>query len=123
VRDKDWVERREFASATPSLFMPDLAPRLLAILGKYMRDPDAAVAGAMTLTALQIDLLDLPLIYLDVEDAFDIDVGQGDGLEQPATVDDLVARVAARLAARAMPRPRLPRRKSNWMSTGAERQR
>jgi hypothetical protein len=101
--------------------MSDLMPRVFAILRKYMRDPSAAVAGAMTLADLELDPLDIPLIYLDVEDAFDIDVGQGD--DQPATVDQLVARVAARLAARAMPRPRLPRRKSNWMSTGAERQR
>jgi hypothetical protein len=103
--------------------MSDLTPRVFAILRKYMRDPNAAVAGPMGLTELEIDLLDLPLIYLDLEDAFDVDVGQGDGLEQPATVDDLIARVAARLAARAMPRPRLARRKSSWMSTGAERQR
>jgi len=101
--------------------MPDLTPRLLAILRKYMRDPNAAVAGSLTLTALQIDLLDLPLIYLDLEDAFDIDVGKGDGFEQPATVDDLLAHVDARLKARAV--PRLPRRKGNWMSTGAARQR
>ena len=101
--------------------MPDLTPRVTAILRKYMRDANAAVAGSLTLTDLQIDLLDLPLIYLDLEDAFDIDVGKGDGFEPPATVDDLLAHIDARLKARAM--PRLPRRKGNWMSTGAERQR
>jgi len=103
--------------------MPDLTPRVIAILRKYMRDPNAMVAGPMALTELEIDLLDLPLIYLDLEDAFDVDVAHGDGIEPPGTVDHLIARVAARLAARAMPRPRLPRRKSTWLSTGAERQR
>ena len=106
-----------------SPFMPDLTPRLIAILRKYMRNPNAAVAVTASLTELEIDPLDLPLICLDIEDALDIDVGPGDGLEPPTTVDHLIARVAARLAARAMPRPRLPRRKSNWISTGAERQR
>jgi acyl carrier protein len=103
--------------------MSDPTSQVTAILRKYMRDPNTVVAAALTLTALEIDLLDLPLIYLDIEDAFDIDVGQGDGLEQPATVGQLIARVAERLAARAAPRPRLPRRKSTWLSTGAERQR
>ena len=36
------------------------------------------------------------------------------------TRDDLVARVASGLAAKALPRVRIPRPKRNWMSTGAE---
>lgn len=103
--------------------MLDPTPRVIAVLRSYMRDPSALVAGALTLAELEIDPLDLPLIYLDLEDAFDIDVGHGDGPEPPATVDHLIARVGARLAERARPRPRLPRPKSNWMSTAAERQR
>ena len=59
------------------------------------------------------------MICLDVEDAFDVQIGHGDELEELATVDDLVARVASRLAAKALPRTRIPRRKGNWMSTGA----
>jgi hypothetical protein len=104
-------------------FMHDLTPRLVAILQKYMRDPALRVAGSMALSELDIDLFDLPLIYLDLEDVFDVHVGPGDELEEPVTVEDLVARVAASLAARALPRGRMPRRKGSWMSTGAERRR
>jgi acyl carrier protein len=99
--------------------MPDLAPGLIAILQKYMRDPTASVGGSTMLSALEIDLLDLSLICLDVEDTFDVQIGHGDELKGLATVDDLVARVALRLAAKALPRVRIPRRKGNWMSTGA----
>ena len=103
--------------------MSDLTPRLIAILQKYMPDPGARVVGAMALSELQIDLFDLPLIYLDVEDAFDVHIGPGDEPEETATVEDLVARVASCLAAKALPRVRVPRPKGNWISTGAERRR
>jgi acyl carrier protein len=100
--------------------MHDLTPALIAILQKYMRDPAASVGRCTTLKELEIDLLDLPMICLDVEDAFDVQIGQGAELEELATVDHLVARVAVRLVAKAMPRTRSPRRKGNWISTGAE---
>lgn len=101
--------------------MHDLTPALIAILRKYMRDPAASVGRSKTLSELGIDLLDLPLICLDVEDAFNVQMGHGDELEELATAHDLVARVASCLAAKAMPQTRIPRRKGNWMSTGAER--
>jgi acyl carrier protein len=101
--------------------MPDLTPELIAVLQKYMRDPAATVVGSMALSELEIDLLDLPMICLDVEDAFDVQIGQGEELVELATVDELVARVALRLAAKALPRVRIPRRRGNWISTGAER--
>ena len=101
--------------------MYDLTPRLITVLQKYMRDPAASVGRSTTLSELQIDHLDLPLICLDVEDVFDVQIGHGDELKELATVDDLVARVASCLAAKAMPRVRIPRRKGNWLSTGVER--
>ncbi len=103
--------------------MHDLIPGLIPVLRKYMRDPTASVAGSTTLREVGIDPLDLPLISLDVEDAFDVQIGHGDELEELATVHDLAARVTSRLAAKAMPRAHIPRRKGNWMSTGAERRR
>ena len=98
--------------------MHDWTPRVIAILRNYMRDPTAGVAGSMALNDLAIDLLDLPLIYLDLEDAFDVDIDLADELEQSATVHAVIARIAARLAAKALPRPRIVRRKGGWMSTG-----
>jgi acyl carrier protein len=98
--------------------MHDWTPRVIAILRNYMRDPTAGVAGSMALSDLAIDLLDLPLIYLDLEDAFDVDIDRADELEQSATVDAVIARIAARLAAKALPRPRILRPKGGWMSTG-----
>lgn len=100
--------------------MPHVTPGLIAILQKYMRDPTARVASSAKLRELGIDLLDLPLICLDVEDAFDVQLGHGDELEELETVHDLVARVTSCLVAKAMPRTRIPRPKKNWMSTGAE---
>ncbi len=103
--------------------MPDLTPELTAILRKYMRDPGAPVGRSTRLSEIEIDQLDLPVICLDVEDAFDVQIDYGNELEDLATVDDLVARLAAALAAKALPRIRVPRRKGNWLSTGAERRR
>ena len=94
---------------------------LIAILQKYVRDQNASFGRSASLSELGIDPLDLPLICLDVEDAFDVQIGHGDELRQLATVDDLIARVASCLAAKALPRVRMPRPKKNWMSTGAER--
>ena len=98
--------------------MHDMTPRVIAILRNYMRDPTAGVAGSMALNDLAIDLLDLPLIYLDPEDAFDVDIDLADELEQSATVDAVIACIAARLAAKALPRPRILRPRGGWMSTG-----
>lgn len=99
--------------------MPDLTARLIAILRKYMRDPKTSVGSATTLDELEIDHLDLPMICLDVEEAYDVTIGHGDDLDGLATVGDVAARLAERLAERAAPRTRAARRRSSWMSTAA----
>ena len=99
--------------------MPDLTARLIAILRKYMRDPKAAVGSATTLDELDIDHLDLPMICLDVEEAYDVTIGYGDNLDGLATVGDVASRLAERLKERAMPRLRAPRRRGSWTSTAA----
>ena len=102
--------------------MQQLSPRLVSILQKYMRDPAAHVAGAATLTGLEIDHLDLPLILLDVEDAFDVQIPFDDETDAFATVDALTASIAFHLAAKALqpyPRSSVPRSTRSWMSTGA----
>jgi acyl carrier protein len=103
--------------------MHDLTTGLISILRKYMRDPDAGVGNATVLADLAIDDLDLPMICLDLEDAYGVHMGHGDEPGALETVGDLSARLVARLAAKQLPRLRRPRPRSGWMSTGAERQR
>jgi hypothetical protein len=88
-----------------------------------MRDPAASVGRSTTLRELAIDHLDLPMICLDVEDAFDVHMGNAVQIEDLATVDDLVGVVASCLEEKAKPRVRTPRRKGGWMSTGTESRR
>jgi acyl carrier protein len=103
--------------------MHDPALNLTAILRKYMRDPSRPVHSAVALTDLGIDRLDVPLICLDIEDAFDVSIGLGEDLDELVTAGDIAARLAGALAARSAPRALLARRKSSWMSTGADRRR
>ena len=98
--------------------MYDLTSGLIAILRKYMRDPAASVGLSTTLGELGIDDLDLPMICLDLEDAYGMQIAIEDA---PESVSDLVACVVAGLAAKTLPRPRRPRSRGSWMSTGAER--
>lgn len=106
--------------------MQQLTPKVVAILVKYMRDPAASVAGSTKLGALDIDLLDLPMIFLDIEDAFDVRVGSDDEIDGSTTIRALVARITSRLRSeRLQPRRKttVPPSTGNWMSTGGERRR
>ena len=98
--------------------MPALPSNLIAILRKYMPVPIGGVLGAATLDELGIDPLDVPLIVLEIEDAYDVTIGVAEDFE---TVIELAACLAARLTAKTL--PRRPRRRSGWMSTGLERRR
>jgi acyl carrier protein len=100
--------------------MQDLTSGSIAILRKYMRDPGASVGSTSILDDLGIDELDLPMICLDLEDAYGLQVAVEDAVE---TVADLVACLVASLALKTLPRPRRPRSRSGWMSTGVERRR
>jgi hypothetical protein len=103
--------------------MQELMLKIIPILQKYMSDPVAPVATATTLSDLGIDLLDLPMVFLDAEEAFNITIRCGDEIDDPITVGGLIACVTARLEAKASQLPRTPRPKRSWMSTGAERRR
>lgn len=106
--------------------MQELTPRIIGILQKYMRDPAAAVAPSTALSDLEIDLLDLPMIALDIEDAFNVYIPHQDEAEHFATVSGLIACVAAHLEAKAS-QPRIrkpaPRSKRGWMTAAADRRR
>ncbi|MEQ1696025.1 MAG: acyl carrier protein [Hyphomicrobiaceae bacterium] len=103
--------------------MSDVTAKIAAILKRYMRDPAAPVVEFTTLNELDIDWMDLPMISLDIEDAFGVQIPYDDEIDAAATVRTLVVCVGAGLAAKALqPAPR-PRVKSTWLSTGAERRR
>lgn len=103
--------------------MPDLTHTMITILRKYMRDQSAPIKNSTTLIELEVDTLDLPMILLDAEDAFNVTI-RGDGeMDDPITVAGLIACVAARLQAKALRPLRTQRPKGNWMSTGTERRR
>lgn len=103
--------------------MHALTPKVIPILRNYMREPMAPVTHTTELRALDIDDLDLPMIFLDIEDAYDVQVPHVDEANSALTVGGLIRSVAscieAKRTARAQPVSRRPKR--NWMSTGADR--
>lgn len=103
--------------------MSEVTTKITAILKRYMRDPAAVADHLTTLSELEIDGMDLPMISLDIEDAFGVQIQYDDEIDDGATIETLVRCVEARLAAKALqPAPR-QRVKSTWLSTGAERRR
>ena len=103
--------------------MSALTPKVIPILRKYMREPSAPVTNATKLRALDIDYLDLPMIYLDIEDVYDVQVANADAAGTSLTVGGLIRCVADTVAAerKARAQPIIHRPKRSWVSTGAER--
>jgi acyl carrier protein len=100
--------------------MQNVTGQLIAILARYVRNTAVAITSETTLADLDIDLLDIPMIFLDVEDQFDVQVECATGFEDLVTVGDMIAAVLAGIEAKQQPRQRTtPRKKSNWMSTSA----
>ena len=100
----------------------ELTPRIIAILRKYMGNPTARVGSRTTLSELEIDRLDLAMFFLDLEDAFDVQIDYQDEIEDLATIRCLVSCMASGVAAKALQahaRRSVPRKRGNWMSTGA----
>ena len=74
------------------------------------------------LSALEIDRLDVPMIFVDIEDTFDVAIDFQDEIEGLATIRCLISCVAASVTAKALEaeaRKSAPRKKGGWMSTGA----
>jgi acyl carrier protein len=97
--------------------------RISVILQKYMFDPRAVIGASTTLSDLEIDSLDIQMIFFDIEDAFDVQLSFSDGIDPALTVggliDLVVPEIAAKRAQSQRPAVRLPKR--TWMSTGADR--
>ena len=100
--------------------MTNPTAKIAAILARYTRDATVVIGSATTLTQLDIDVMDLPMIFLDIEDAFNVQIQYDEAVEDVATVEALVTAVTTRLTAKAN-QPRVPRVKSNWCSTRAAR--
>lgn len=105
--------------------MQEPTSRITTIVKKYVRDPSTPIRNVTTLRELEIDLLDLPMICLDIEDIFDVQIRHDEEIEVCATVGSLISCVASHLEAKTL-QPLLrtnSRPKRTWMSTGAERRR
>jgi acyl carrier protein len=100
--------------------MQDPTARIIAILKQYTRDLGFPVASWTRFAELGIDRLDLPLIVLDIEDAFAIQIGYDQQMDGFASVGDLIACVRAHLAMKGTRvRSSAPRSKRPWMSKAA----
>ena len=106
--------------------MHALQQTIHAILQPYAVDPNTIVVRSTELNALGIDGLDLPMIFLDIEDTLDVQFNYHDDICGIATAGELMTCVVARLQAKRLQpvQETAPRRaKLNWTSTGAGRQR
>jgi acyl carrier protein len=89
---------------------------------QYMRDLGEPIAAWTRFSDLGIDRVDLPMIVLDIEDVFAIQIRYDEELDGFASVGDLVTCVRSHLEAKAArQRVAAPRPKRPWMSTQAER--
>lgn len=79
--------------------MDDLAAKTLTLLKPYLKRQAATIALDARLIDLGIDRLDLPILALDIEDAFDIDVSS-DEMQRLVTIGAVIDRIRLALAAR-----------------------
>lgn len=103
--------------------MIDPTQNIVKILCRHTPVPRGPIVGSAQLSDLGIDLLDLPMVILDIEDAFQICI-RYDEYEQVATVRELAACVvsnAQRSAREVRQFATTSRVKRPWTSTGAER--
>ena len=99
--------------------MQDPTARITAILSQYTRDLGFPVASWTRFSELGIDRLDLPLIVLDIEDAFAIQIRYDEEMDGFTSVGDLIACVRAHLQTKRARSPSAPRSKRPWMSKAA----
>jgi acyl carrier protein len=103
--------------------MSDPSTKVTAILRRYARATAPYVGPELRLQDFGIDVLDLSLIALDLEDAFDIDV-DCDDIAPSHTVAGLIERVASLIAQRhdarraRASRARNTRSSSLWVRAG-----
>lgn len=102
--------------------MIDPTQNIVKILRQHARGFQKPIVGSTRLSDLEIDLLDLPLLILDLEDAFHVCI-RHEEYERIGTVRELAACVVTNVQKSVREARQLalaPRVKRNWMSTGAE---
>jgi len=100
--------------------MQDPTSRITTILTQYTRDLGYPIASWTRFSDLGIDRLDLPMIVLDIEDSFAIQIRYDEEMDGFASVGDLIACVMAHLETKSVrPRVSAPRSKRPWMSKAA----
>lgn len=75
--------------------MEDVAPKIIEILKKHMKNPDKAISLETKLEDLEIESLDLAMIVFDIEDSFGIEIpyNANEEVEDFKTVASVVDRV------------------------------
>lgn len=103
--------------------MDSLSSTIISIVRTYCSDPQAAIDRSAALVSLDIDCLDMPMIFLDIEDALDVQLSAAEEADATMTVAGLIRSVAASLDAKreAASRTVMRRPKRTWVSTGAGR--
>lgn len=102
--------------------MVDPTQAIVKILFQHTSAPLVSIVGSTQLCDLGIDLLDLPMVILDLEDAFQICI-RYDEYAQVETVRELAACVLSNVQRSVHEVRRLaatPRTKRSWTSTVAE---
>jgi nodulation protein F len=81
--------------------MEDVAPKIIEILKKHMKEPRDDINLSTALTDLKIESLDLAMIVFDIEDSFGIEIPYNANEEAAdfKTVGSVVERVKSLMAA------------------------
>jgi acyl carrier protein len=100
--------------------MQDPTARIATILAQYTHDLGHPIASWTRFSDLGIGCLDLPMIVLDIEDAFGIQIRYAEEMDGFTSVGDLVVCVTAHLESKGTRvHSSAPRSKRPWMSTAA----
>jgi acyl carrier protein/nodulation protein F len=80
--------------------MEEVAPKIIEILKKHMKEPRDDINLSTALTDLKIESLDLAMIVFDIEDTFGIEIPYNANEEAAAfkTVGSVVERVKSLMA-------------------------
>ena len=75
--------------------MDSVAPKIVEILRKHMKNPDKEISLETKLEDLEIESLDLAMIVFDIEDSFGVEIpyNANEEVEDFKTVGSVVERV------------------------------